>query len=460
MNSDLNESPTPDRGHARDVRIYVVVLAAAAVLAGAAMVVSLPLLGDGVLFYLCMIFRTGFCDFDWARAFVAYISQWPLAAALGNGLSDRSTAQLLFSAGYILPPIAAWLAALWLHRGTLLGWMGLALWSATYLASSLFSVGEYNLTYALAALAASVVLHPMRHRIGGALVLIVAAGVSVRSYESMALLGPALIFLIAIVMVRDMRDARTTRMQWVAAGIAVVAYIAAAVIAAGSIIDPRDPSNRGTAAQSLLIPLPQVATAMVLLGLLVWCIRTKSVVRQRILVGMMTTIGATFLVLPVLWSRPMDQYYNRIIVGVMITGAIGIAGLIIWRYGMQVLTARLHTWQVRAVLVMVASLMIPYAMQLMTVQAYFDAYHETLATRTGVIAMATTPMNAERFDRYRWRWNNPTMSFVLRTDTSQALVMNRPNDDWQPFDPRDSAQVAKRVRMLPAWYYRKVDVTH
>ena len=49
------------------------------------------------------------------------------------------------------------------------------------------------------------------------------------------------------------------------------------------------------------------------------------------------------------------------------------------------------------------------------------------------------------------------MSFVLRTDTTQALVMNRPNDDWQPFDPRDAAQVAKRVRMLPAWYYRKVD---
>lgn len=457
MESDQYESTSTDRGHARDVRTYVGILVAAAVLAGAAMVVSLPLLGDGVLFYLCMIFRTGFCDFDWARAFVAYISQWPLAAALENGLSNRSTAQLLFSAGYILPPIVAWLVALWLHRGTLLGWMGLALWSATYLASSLFSVGEYNLTYALAALAASVVLHPMRHRVSGALVLMVAACVSIRSYESMALLGPALIFLIAVVMHRDVNAARASRTQWLASAIAVGAYIAAAAIAAGSIIDPRDPSNRGTAAQSLMIPLPQVATSMVLLALLVWCLRTRRVVRQRILVGMMTTIGATFLVLPVLWSRPMDQYYNRIVVGVMITGAIGITGLIIWRYGMQVLTARLHTWQVRAVLVMVASLMIPYAMQLTTVQAYFDAYHETLTTRTGVIAMATTPMNAERFDRYRWRWNNPTMSFVLRTDTTQALVMNRPNDDWQPFDPRDAAQVAKRVRMLPAWYYRKVD---
>lgn len=459
MKSDLNPQTSSDRGQADGMRTYVAVLAAASLLAVAAMAVSLPLLGDGVLFYLCMIFRTGYCDFDWARAFVAYLSQWPLAAALGNGLSDRSMAQFLFSAGYIMPPFAAWLAALWLHRGTMLGWMGLALWSTTYLASSLFSVGEYNLTYALAALAASVVLHPIRHRFGGALLLVAASGVSVRSYESMALLGPALIFLIAVVVHRDVRDARITRTQWIAAAVAIVAYIAAVAIAVGSILDPRDPSNRGTAAQSLMIPLPQVATALVLLALLVWCVRTTRSVQQRILVGMMATIGVTFLVLPVLWSRPMDQYYNRIIVGVMITGAIGIVGVIVWRSGMHVLTARMHTWQVRAVLVVVASLMIPYAMQLMTVKAYFDAYHETLATRTGVISMATTPMNAERFDRYRWRWNNPTMSFVLRSNTSQALVMNRPNADWQPFDPHDTAQVAKRVRMLPPWYYRKVDGT-
>jgi hypothetical protein len=46
------------------------------------------------------------------------------------------------------------------------------------------------------------------------------------------------------------------------------------------------------------------------------------------------------------------------------------------------------------------------------------------------------------------------MAFVLRTDTTQALVMNRPNKDWQPFDPQDSAQVAQRIRKLPVWYYR------
>jgi hypothetical protein len=285
-------------------------------------------------------------------------------------------------------------------------------------------------------------------------VLAISAVVLIRSYESMALLGPALTFLIAVVLYRDHREQRTTPLQWGAAAIAVVSFCIAAAIAAGSIIDPRDPSNRGTAAQSLMIPLPQVATGFVLLALLVWCIRTKSVIRQRILVGMMSTIGATFLVLPVLWSRPMDQYYNRIIVGVTITAAIGIAVLAIWRYGMQVLAMRVQTWHVRAVLVIIATLMIPYAMQLHTVSAFFDAYHETLATRKGVIAMATTPMNAERFDRYRWRWNNPTMAFVLRTDTTQALVMNRPNKDWQPFDPQDSAQVAQRIRKLPVWYYR------
>jgi len=92
--------------------MYLAVLGCAVALAAYAIAVSLPLLGDGVLFYLCMIFRTGFCDFDWARAFVAYISQWPLAASLGNGLADRSTAQLLFSAGYIVPPIMGG----WLYR--------------------------------------------------------------------------------------------------------------------------------------------------------------------------------------------------------------------------------------------------------------------------------------------------------------------------------------------------------
>lgn len=455
-----NPQASPDRGQTNGMRMYVAVLAAAAGLAVVATTVSLPLLGDGVLFYLCMIVRTGFCDFDWARAFVAYISQWPLAAALGNGLSDRFMAQALFSAGYIIPPITAWLLALWFHRGTMLGWMGLALWSTTYLASSLFAVGEYNLTYALAALATSVILHPMRHRLAGAVVLTIASVVLIRSYESMALLGPALVFLIAVVHYRDYREKRTTPVQWGAVVIAGVSFCIAAAIATGSIIDPRDPSNRGTAAQSLMIPLPQVGTGLVLLALLVWCLRTKSVMRQRILVGMMTTIGATFIVLPVLWSRPMDQYYNRIIVGVTITAAICIAGLAIWRYGMQVLEMRVQTWHVRAVFVIAATLMIPYAMQLHTVSAFFDAYHETLATRKGVIAMATTPMNAERYDRYRWRWNNPTLSLVLRADTTQALVMNRPNNDWQPFDPQDSAQVAQRIRKLPVWYYRTGNDPH
>ena len=447
-------------GHTVEMRLYVGVLALAAALSIGSVAVSLPLLGDGVLFYMCMLVHSGFCDFDWARAFVAYISQLPLAASLGNGLADRSIAQVLFSAGYIVPPMVAWLAALWLHRGRMLGWLGLVVWSITYLTSSLFSVGEYNLTYALAALAASVTLHPMRHRLGGAVLLAIAAVVSIRSYESMALLGPALTFLIAVVTYRDYREQRTTLVQWGAVAIAVLSYASAAVIAAASIIDPRDPSNRGSALESLMIPLPQVVATAVLLGMFVWCLRAQRALRQRIMVNIMSIIGVNFLVLPVLWSRPMDQYYNRIVVGVALAAVVAIAGVSIWRFGMQICTLRMQTWHIRAVLVIVASLIIPYGVQLFTVSEFFTLYHTTLAQRSGVIAIETTPLRDDRFDRFRWRWNNPTTSLVLRADTSQAIVINEPNDEWQPFDPLDTAEVARRIRMLPAWYYRKNDGAH
>jgi hypothetical protein len=43
-----------------------------------------------------------------------------------------------------------------------------------------------------------------------------------------------------------------------------------------------------------------------------------------------------------------------------------------------------------------------------------------------------------------WDWSLPSLSMLLRDQGSDAIVVNEPGQDWEPFDPRHPVPIPQR----------------
>ena len=110
------------------------------------------LYADGTNFFLNILDKQGFWAWDTPRLFAQFISQFPLVIAIKIGVRSLVALGNIYSLSLLLLPALLWICAALAQRKSPIFWRIFLAYSLVYVPGSLFSVGEFNLCYALNAL--------------------------------------------------------------------------------------------------------------------------------------------------------------------------------------------------------------------------------------------------------------------------------------------------------------------
>jgi hypothetical protein len=217
----------------RQVAAYRAVVVLLWGLAAYATVACRGLFWDGSSFLVNILDHGRFHDFYVARAHVDWVTQLPVLLLSGFGVRDTRVLSMAYSAALFGLPTALYHLALARvrHDAVLLG-IVIAAVAVVYLPTSFFIIGEYNATFAAVTAGMAVTMTSRESRLGDASLLCVLGVFCVRSYEATVYLGPLLAAAIVWSLRKD--EDRATR---ILAGIAALAFIAAAVVSAATIAD-------------------------------------------------------------------------------------------------------------------------------------------------------------------------------------------------------------------------------
>ena len=217
----------------RQLAAYRVVVLLVWGLAAYATVTCRGLFWDGSSFLVNILDHGHFHDFYVARSHVDWVTQLPVLLLAKLGVRDTRLLATAYSmALFALPAVLYHLAlARVRHDAVLLG-IVIAAVAVVYLPTSFFIIGEYNATFAAVVAGMAVTLTARENRLGDAALLCVLGLFCVRSYEAIVYLGP----LLAAAIVWSARN-DSDRASKVLAGIAALAFAAAAVVAAATIAD-------------------------------------------------------------------------------------------------------------------------------------------------------------------------------------------------------------------------------
>jgi hypothetical protein len=172
--------------------------------------VARGLYADGSFWLFEMLSRGGFYIFDPHRAYAQILMQMPVIVSLELGVQDLNFLIRAHSIGFVFVPLIFWIAALALQINNRLFWLFLMAFTVTYLRSNFFAVGEFNITYGMAAFCASILLR-QNIPLGLSALLMFASLVLIRSYEMILFLGPLLAGLASWRLLKEKHDLALTR---------------------------------------------------------------------------------------------------------------------------------------------------------------------------------------------------------------------------------------------------------
>lgn len=149
---------------------------------------------DGSAFLASIVSAGGFTTYeDDARSYVIALSQIPVVVGLTLGVDNLKWLAILYSFGTLAVPALLLQAALHRAKGdeALLGLVVGSI-AVIFMTTCLFSVGEYNTTYALLVLAIVILASKPPRLLFDSAVLVALGLVAVRAYEAMLYLGPVI----------------------------------------------------------------------------------------------------------------------------------------------------------------------------------------------------------------------------------------------------------------------------
>lgn len=160
---------------------------------------GVALFSDGAWFFLRVVERGGFVNYDAARVQAIGLFQVPLVLALKAGVTDLQVLARIFSLTTLAVPAALYQLSLLRSRDdAVLTAATIAAIATVFAPACLFSVGEYGVAWAIAiAVMAFAARRGPPRALDGAVLLMLAV-LSVRSYEIFLLLGPLLAALLAL----------------------------------------------------------------------------------------------------------------------------------------------------------------------------------------------------------------------------------------------------------------------
>ncbi len=385
---------------------------------------------DGAAYFQWVLERGGFTDFAWARNHAVFFVQWPVVFALRAGVTDWRILEGLFAAGLLLPHVAGFAVCVAARRG-------LSKWPLAFPVASLLAItipADYLLVgehHVLVGLAWAILFLALRPAALTGWELTVAAGLLViisRSYESAVVVAPVLAgaFLLRA---RDAEEPAWARTALVAL------CLAAAAMAAYSILVPRDPGNRSAFLQSIVAPArrPQVVLGAAFLVPFVLALRRAPGSLAWLAAGLVAVAG--IVAFESGSTRPVwagDSFASRTLSMTLLPPLL-VAAAWLTRRDTRVSFTATHFLAFVVFTAVVVAVSVAENRQWIE---FRSAFKTVLATRTGVVPIESTPLARHPAG---WPWNNAILSYLWSGEHVRAVVLNPSDTTWEPFDPRTSA---------------------
>jgi len=402
---------------------------------------------DGAGYFHAVLERQWFTDFAWARNHSVYVVQWPMVLAARAGVTGWGALETLFAVGLLLPFVVSFALCAAARRG-------LSKWSLLFPVASLLVinvpadyllVGEHHVLVALAWPILFFAQRPVRLTGWEFAVLVVLMLIVTRTYESAVLVLPVLAGVCVL------RGRREPPRQVIWNGLAALCLVGAG-LAAYSILFPRDPQNRSAFLQALIAPARRSQVLMGVAFLLpfvhaLWRPQTRTTWLAIGVgaMGMVVALGASGAIpgwpgfsAPV-WAG--DSFASRTLSMTALPPLLVTAAALLWRNEDVRFTPA--PFAAFALFTLVVA-----AVSLHENRQWIDfrsAFKTTLATRTGLVPIESTPMAGHPAS---WPWNNAILSYLWSGDRVRAVVLNRADTSWEPFNPRTTA-ILERYRQPP-----------
>jgi len=421
------------------------VILAIAALAVLSVLAGKLLFSDGPYHAFKVMARQDYWLYDRARAVAHAISQTPPVVAMKLGERNVIALVYLHTIGLIVPPAILWMSALALHLRSPLFWVLLLGFSVTHLTSGFCSLGEYNMAYAFAALCVAVMLRPTMGWLAAGALLASALALT-RCFEATVFLGPVLaVVAIARLVIRGRAAGWGER---IALTLSVPLFAAGAAIAARSILHPRDPGNLSNALSiSWMLESGHVAYVLLMLGMVIASRNSPPRWQRTALVaGLLSSMA--FVMLPSLWSSAIMSYSSRTLSGALMCVVIVLA-VAEARHTSSVTgvrreggwpeggAARFRALPILSAMLFVA-LLVPAFVQTWKFGVWLKRYETIALAQSSWVPIDETGAGDEGgyCSGFAWAWTNPSLSIVLRADSSGGLLNRSDHTGWQPFDPR------------------------
>jgi hypothetical protein len=415
------------------------------------------LFADGAVYFLGLILDSTltFGLDDGPRAHAQFLTQLPVLLAMQLGVTDLHWLARLYSLGLFGVPTALYSFALVrASRDPCVLAATLAAIAAIFVSASILIVGEHNVAYACAVLAAVWLSTAAGLRIGDGLVLAVVAAVATQCYEHYVYLGPLLGLLTVWTIARAaVRPRFATALYGVAAALFVVAGCVAAISLAEMYASTEQRAYlrfmlgnaRGFYLNVQLDLLLLAAASVVVWGFLF----PDDLRRRRLYLGLaglpvLLVAASPALVLIDGLIKPSyfsPQASSRSAAGLLAAGFIAFA----WLYASghaarsRALSVFTEPRVARHLVVLAAAMVVatmPWNIMLTCLYArYLDVVRTTIRTQSGLI-----PIDAAIFERHP-RLVVPdiapaTLSLIMRTSPTDGVLVN---DERNPADLMDPA---------------------
>jgi len=405
---------------------------------------SRGLYADGSYFLYQILVRHGFYIFDEPRKFAQIITQLPVVLALKLGLEDINSLIRVHSVGLIGVPLVFWIGSLFLLRRTYLFWMMLTAFSVTYLRSDFFAVGEFNVTNAIAGFCLSLLIHPSGSAVA-AVLLVTAAGILARTYESMMFLGPLLAIFGFSRLFFHKNESQFFRIALVFSNLF---FLEAAIIAVYSAFFQRIYDKKSTINLNALYEFHfNYLVAFFLLIILVNSPMNRLKKNLIVVSGLLLSVAYAGYCLR--WdatgiSYGFYSYAYRSAGSILFAGLISVMWLI--EYVPVFCFKRLfHADSLRS-MALAALLFCSSAVPMISHSFGFFNWLKTFE-REALSVKGSVPVDMTSIARgqghvsgYNWPWTNTTLSVLLR-GSSEALITNA--SDFSGEDPLDPHKVEK-----------------
>jgi hypothetical protein len=231
-----------------------------------------------------------------------------------------------------------------------------------------------------------------------------------------------------------------------------------AAIAAVSILDPRDPANRSAFLQSLVAPARRSAVLMGVAFLIPFAL---ALWRARQRTWWLAASVVTLLALPLLGSTGAvpgwpglsaavwagDSFASRTLSMTLLPPLLLVTAFVMRRDERTVFTAA-HLTAFALFTITLAAVGVHENRQWIDFRTSFQT---VLVTRTGLVPIESTPLATHPSG---WPWNNAILSYLWSGNVVRAVVLNRSDVEWEPFDPRTAA-ILEQYREPPAFLMRR-----